>query len=278
MWRNLQIRYFAQTVRRAFLHLFSIPKGPNTSWEGERVFISPKPWKMLGVLFWCLLYRMNASRNRFVSALIVLVPEAVRHFKEHTIQQNRDTCNRCLGLLGRLTSNWLCVSVFLYWHRRSTVCYWHMRTLLLLRCHHNLIEGDLCQTNEQWPNHFRPMPSTPQGLNPMGTVGPMGPVGGPHPAANQKKGPKGSWDCMGSKGGRPKRGPELSQSAQRAQEGYTCLCSPCAKLRDPEYVLKVELLSTSWKGHLAFAENKKHVFFVFFSRGGGGCVHFVLNI
>ncbi|CAK9010580.1 unnamed protein product [Durusdinium trenchii] len=31
---------------------------------------------------------------------------------------------------------------------------------------------------------------------------------------------------------------------------YSCLCSPCAKLRDPEFVLKVELLSTSWKGNV----------------------------
>jgi len=34
------------------------------------------------------------------------------------------------------------------------------------------------------------------------------------------------------------------------REGYSCLCSPCAKLRDPEYVLKAELITTSWKGNV----------------------------
>ncbi|CAJ1400413.1 unnamed protein product, partial [Effrenium voratum] len=34
------------------------------------------------------------------------------------------------------------------------------------------------------------------------------------------------------------------------KEGYSCLCSPCAKLRDPEFVLQAELLSTSWKGNV----------------------------
>ncbi|CAE7718406.1 SCUBE3 [Symbiodinium microadriaticum] len=32
--------------------------------------------------------------------------------------------------------------------------------------------------------------------------------------------------------------------------GYSCLCSPCAKLRDPEYVLKASLSSTAWMGNV----------------------------
>ena len=34
------------------------------------------------------------------------------------------------------------------------------------------------------------------------------------------------------------------------REGYSCLCSPCAKLRDPEYVLKASLSSTAWRGNI----------------------------
>lgn len=34
------------------------------------------------------------------------------------------------------------------------------------------------------------------------------------------------------------------------RDGYSCLCSPCTKLRDPEYILRAELLSTSWKGNV----------------------------
>ncbi|CAE7033301.1 ttrS [Symbiodinium sp. CCMP2592] len=32
--------------------------------------------------------------------------------------------------------------------------------------------------------------------------------------------------------------------------GYSCLCSPCAKLRDPEYVMKASLSSTAWRGNI----------------------------
>eukprot|EP00434_Breviolum_minutum_P025812 symbB.v1.2.022819.t1/scaffold2042.1/size196763/2 len=34
------------------------------------------------------------------------------------------------------------------------------------------------------------------------------------------------------------------------REGYSCLCSPCAKLRDPEYVLQAEMMQTNWKGNV----------------------------
>lgn len=32
------------------------------------------------------------------------------------------------------------------------------------------------------------------------------------------------------------------------QPGYTCLCNPCSKLREPELVLRPRLLNTSWEG------------------------------
>eukprot|EP00931_Biecheleriopsis_adriatica_P048436 TRINITY_DN27982_c0_g1_i1.p1 TRINITY_DN27982_c0_g1~~TRINITY_DN27982_c0_g1_i1.p1 ORF type:complete len:1575 (+),score=273.60 TRINITY_DN27982_c0_g1_i1:585-4727(+) len=52
----------------------------------------------------------------------------------------------------------------------------------------------------------------------------------------------------------------VKQSAEHAfctsgcKEGYTCLCNPCSKLRDPELVLQAHLVNTTWAGVVDMAK------------------------
>ena len=59
--------------------------------------------------------------------------------------------------------------------------------------------------------------------------------------------------------------------------GYTCLCDPCSKLREPELVLRPRLVNTSWEGAADSASINNRSFVAESCKRMSSCGHFFVG-